>query len=101
MWRQTLRSWFDTMCRAELTALIQHWRDLWWKRSTLRAAVARLQQGTTARALRQWHSCVAHKAALRSRLEPILAQWRSVRLRAGFNGFLLQVCPPSAIACLR
>ena len=82
-------------CRSELTALLAHWRDLHWRRSTLRAAVARLQQGTLARALTQWQRIVAHKGALQARLQPILEQWRNVRLRSGFNAFLLKVGWPT------
>ena len=78
-------------CRSELTALLAHWRDLHWRRSTLRAAVARLQQGSLARALTQWQRIVAHKGALQARLQPILEQWRNVRLRSGFNAFVLKV----------
>ena len=77
--------------RAALTSLLLEWRDVWWKRSMLRATLAKLQHGAATRALQQWRSLVIHKAALKARLQPVLAQWRNVRLRAGFNGFLLQV----------
>ena len=51
----------------------------------------RMLNWQAAQALSAWHSFAAHRMLLKQRVAPILSQWLSLRLRAGFNAFLLQV----------